>query len=101
MKVIDNQVKFLLDHMQKYTAIIRTQEIKDYHIITMEYIKVRHAFLKDATDSFLKNGKITDAEKNRITEKYAKTFAELDKKNAEILQKLLVVIHPEQNGTKQ
>lgn len=101
MKVIDNQVKFLLDHMQKYTASIKTQEVKDYHIITMEYIKVRHAFLKDATDSFLKNGKITDAEKNRITEKYAKTFAELDKKNAEILKKLLAVVHPEQNGTKQ
>lgn len=101
MKVIDNQVKFLLDHMQTYTASIKTQEVKDYHIITMEYIKVRHAFLKDATDSFLKNGKITDAEKKRITEKYAKTFAELDKKNAEILKTLLAVVHPEQNGTKQ
>lgn len=101
MKIIDNQVAFILDHMQKYTAKIKTKEVKDYHNITIEYIKVRHAFLKDATDSFLKNGKITDEEKARITNKYAKSFEELDKKHAEILKTLTVVVHPGQNGTKQ
>ena len=87
--------------MQQYTSKIKTQEVKDYHEITIEYIKVRHAFLKDATSSYLKNGKITDTEKERITNKYAKTFAELDKKNAEILKKLTVVIHPDQSTIKQ
>lgn len=97
MKIIDNQVKYILDTMQKYTLKIKTQELRDYHNITMEYIKVRHQFLKDATSSYLKNGKITDKEKERITNKYAKTFTELDNKNAEILKKLTAVIHPDQN----
>ena len=55
MKIIDNQVKYIVDSMQQYTSKIKTQEVKDYHEITIEYIKVRHAFLKDATSSYLKN----------------------------------------------
>lgn len=101
MKIIDNQVKYIVDSMQQYTSKIKTQEVKDYHEITIEYIKVRHAFLKDATSSYLKNGKITDTEKERITKKYAQTFADLDKKNAEILKKLTAAIHPDQSTTKQ
>lgn len=101
MKIIDNQVNYVLDIMKKYTLKIKTQEVRDYHNITMEYIKIRHNFLKDATASYLKNGKITDEEKTRITNKYAKTFEEMDKKNAEILKKLTAAIHPDQSTTKQ
>lgn len=100
MKIIDNQVKYILDHMQKYTFKIKTQEVRDYHNITMEYIKLRHEFLKDATSSYLKNGKITDDEKARITKKYESTFAEMDRKNAAILKTLTAVIHPDQNNKK-
>lgn len=97
MKIIDNQVNYIVDTMQKYTSKIKTQEVRDYHNITLEYIKIRHQFLKDATASYIKNGKITDKEKARITEKYAKTFAELDKKHADILKKLTAAIHPNQS----
>ncbi len=93
LKIIDNYVKDVVKFMQENTSKLKTKEVRDYHLLSIEYIQIRHDFLKEAVLSYKKFNKITDEEKERLSKKYGNKLAEMDKKNAELLKALTNIVH--------
>lgn len=94
IKIVDNQVKAIEQHMNVQAPKIKTPEVRKYHDVTLAYIKLRNNFLKDVADVFSKKGKVDDKDKETLTKKYAGEFDKLNKENTEVLKVLMEAIHP-------
>lgn len=94
IKIVENQVLAIEKHMNEQAYKIKTPEVRKYHNVTLAYVKLRYAFLKDVIDTFTKKGSLTDKEKESLVKKYAGQFEKLNKENTEALKVLMEAIHP-------
>lgn len=95
IKIVENQVQQIEKHMKAQTSKIKTEEVKKYHEVTLEYIKLRYNFLKDVADVFIKKGKLDDKDKEALSNKYAPEFDKLNQANTAALQVLMQAMHPD------
>ena len=61
------------------------------------------AILKDVVDTYLKKGKLDQADQEKLIKKHTGTFQKLDKESSEALQVLMSVMHANltDNATKK
>ena len=103
LKIVENQVKSIEKHMKEQASKIKTPEVKRYHDVTLAYIQARYVFLKDVVDTYLKKGKLDQADQEKLIKKHTGTFQKLDKESSEALQVLMSVMHANltDNATKK
>ena len=94
MKIIENHANAVIKFLESNTSKLKTPEVKNYHLLTIEYIKLRTEFLTAAVESYHKyNKQITDEERKRLTDKYQNKILQMDTKNAELLKDLQSKVH--------
>ncbi len=93
LKIVNNFSKAAVKHMSDNTHKLKTKEVKDYHLLSIQFIQLSNEFITEAVTSYKKYGQMTEKEKIRLQNKYGKQMEELNKKNAAILQKIQEMVH--------